>query len=60
MKIGFCGTMSVGKTTLVKSLELLPQFKDYHIGYMENGDEELKHCYPYEFKLDMDYERRKL
>ena len=31
MKIGFCGTMSVGKTTLVKSLELLPQFKDYHI-----------------------------
>ena len=29
MKIGFCGTMSVGKTTLVKALEELPQFKDY-------------------------------
>ena len=29
MKIGFCGTMSVGKTTLVKSLKELPEFKDY-------------------------------
>ena len=28
MKIGFCGTMSVGKTTLVKHLEI-PEFKDY-------------------------------
>jgi GTPase SAR1 family protein len=31
MKIGFCGTMSVGKTTLVKSLGELPEFKDYYI-----------------------------
>ena len=29
MKIGFCGTMSVGKTTLVNSLKDLPQFKGY-------------------------------
>ena len=29
MKIGFTGTMSVGKTTLVKALKLLPEFKDY-------------------------------
>tara|TARA_R100001015_G_C4505527_1_gene78769 strand:+ start:88 stop:627 length:540 start_codon:yes stop_codon:yes gene_type:complete len=29
MKIGFCGTMSVGKTTLVKALKKLPEFKDY-------------------------------
>ena len=29
MKIGLCGTMSVGKTTLVKALKELPQFKDY-------------------------------
>ena len=29
MKIGLCGTMSVGKTTLVKALKKLPQFKDY-------------------------------
>ena len=29
MKIGFCGTMSVGKTTLVNALAKLPEFKDY-------------------------------
>ena len=29
MKIGLCGTMSVGKTTLVNALQELPEFKDY-------------------------------
>ena len=29
MKIGFCGTMSVGKTTLVNNLKEFPEFKDY-------------------------------
>tara|TARA_Y100000592_G_scaffold11118_1_gene15816 strand:+ start:248 stop:787 length:540 start_codon:yes stop_codon:yes gene_type:complete len=29
MKIGFCGTMSVGKTTLVNALKDLPEFKEY-------------------------------
>jgi GTPase SAR1 family protein len=29
MKIGLCGTMSVGKTTLVNTLKELPEFKDY-------------------------------
>ena len=29
MKIGFCGTMSVGKTTLVKELKKISEFKDY-------------------------------
>jgi len=29
MKIGFCGTMSVGKTTLVNALAELPEFKNY-------------------------------
>ena len=29
MKIGFCGTMSVGKTTLGNALKELPEFKDY-------------------------------
>ena len=29
MKIGFCGTMSVGKTTLVNALTKIPEFKDY-------------------------------
>jgi nicotinamide riboside kinase len=30
MKIGFCGTMSVGKSTLVNALSELPQFEGYH------------------------------
>ena len=30
------------------------QFKDNYIRYKENGDEELKHCYPYQFILDQD------
>ena len=29
MKIGFCGTMFVGKTTLVNALKELDEFKDY-------------------------------
>ena len=29
MKIGLCGTMSVGKTTLVNSLKSVSEFKDY-------------------------------
>ena len=29
MKIGFCGTVSVGKTTLVNALKELTEFKDY-------------------------------
>jgi len=31
MKIGLAGTMSVGKTTLVKTLAELEQFKEYHV-----------------------------
>lgn len=30
MKIGLCGTTCVGKTTLVKELAKLPEFKDYY------------------------------
>jgi GTPase SAR1 family protein len=30
MKIGFTGTMSVGKSTLVNALKELPEFKDYY------------------------------
>ena len=30
MKIGLCGTMSVGKTTLVNALQELDYFKDYN------------------------------
>jgi nicotinamide riboside kinase len=31
MRIGFCGTQSIGKTSLVKALSELPQFSDYKI-----------------------------
>ena len=31
MKIGLCGTMSVGKTTLVKALSEVEQFKGLYI-----------------------------
>ena len=31
MKIGLTGTMSIGKTTLIKELSKLPQFKNYKI-----------------------------
>ena len=30
MKIGFCGTVSVGKTTLVNALKELPEFANYN------------------------------
>jgi len=30
-KIGFCGTVSTGKSTLVNELSKLPQFQNYHI-----------------------------
>ncbi len=30
MKIGLCGTMSVGKTTLVNALKQLPEFQHYN------------------------------
>ena len=30
MKIGLCGTQSVGKTTLVSALKQLPEFADYN------------------------------
>jgi len=30
MKIGLCGTMSVGKTTLVNALKQLPKFNNYN------------------------------
>jgi GTPase SAR1 family protein len=31
MRIGFTGTVSVGKTTLVNSLKELPEFHNYNI-----------------------------
>ena len=30
----------------------LGQFRDKHIAYQENGEQDLKHCYPYEYILE--------
>ena len=49
MKIGFCGTMSVGKTTLVNSLAKLPEFKDY-----TSRTERSKHLMNLGIPLNMD------
>ncbi len=35
MKIGFCGTVSVGKTTLVNSLKELPEFHNYNLVFYQ-------------------------
>ena len=49
MRIGFCGTMSVGKTTLVNALKELPEFKDYHF-----RTERSKHLMNLGIPLNMD------
>jgi broad specificity phosphatase PhoE len=37
---------------LVSHGSFIGQLKDNHIKYIENGEEELKHCYPYLIKLN--------
>tara|TARA_Y100001970_G_C14188801_1_gene834122 strand:+ start:204 stop:797 length:594 start_codon:yes stop_codon:yes gene_type:complete len=37
------------KIAIVGHSSYLGQYKDNKIGYIENGDKELKHCHPYEF-----------
>ena len=36
---------------LVSHASFIGQMKDNHIKYIENGEEELKHCYPYLIKI---------
>ena len=36
---------------IVSHSSFIGQLKDNKISYLENGDIELKHCYPYKFKL---------
>ena len=37
---------------LVSHASFIGQLKDKHIKYIENGEEELKHCYPYLIELN--------
>ena len=39
------------KIAIVGHGSYIGHFKDNKINYLENGDEELKHCFPYEYKL---------
>ena len=36
---------------IVSHSSYLGHYKDNKIGYIENGDQELKHCYPYEYEF---------
>ena len=36
---------------LISHASFVGQMKDKHIKYIENGEEELKHCYPYLIKI---------
>tara|TARA_B100001287_G_C22653526_1_gene516462 strand:+ start:522 stop:1127 length:606 start_codon:yes stop_codon:yes gene_type:complete len=55
--INYLKNRSEKNIAIVGHGSFIGQFKDKHIRYMENGDEELKHCYPYEFILKNDYKR---
>ena len=39
------------KIAFVNHSSFIGQMKDKHIKYLDNGEEELKHCFPYEFKI---------
>jgi len=39
------------KIAFVNHSSFIGQMKDNHIKYLDNGEEELKHCYPYEMNL---------
>ena len=39
------------KIAFVNHAAFIGQMKDKHIKYLDNGDNELKHCYPYKFEI---------
>lgn len=39
------------KIAIISHSSYLGQYKDNKICYIENGDKELKHCYPYEYEF---------
>ena len=55
--INFLKNRSEQNIAIISHSSFLGQFKDNHIGYKTNGDEDLKYCYPYEFILKNDYKR---
>ena len=41
------------RIAIVSHSSFLGQFKDKHIAYIENGDEEMLHCWPLEYELPL-------
>ena len=39
------------RIAIVNHSSFIGQFKDKEIKYLDNGQEELKHCFPYEIKI---------
>ena len=50
--ISYIQSCPENKIAIVSHGSYIGHFKDKKIRYLENGDEELKHCYPYEYILD--------
>ena len=44
-------TLPETKIAVVSHNGFIGQLKDKHISYMENGEQDLKHCEPYEYKM---------
>jgi broad specificity phosphatase PhoE len=44
-------TLPETKIAIVSHNGFIGQFKDNHIRYTENGEQDLKHCEPYEYRL---------
>ena len=44
-------TLPETKIAIVSHNGFIGQLKDRHISYMENGEQDLKHCEPYEYKM---------
>ena len=49
--IDYIHTRPETKIAIISHSSYLGQFKDKKIGYIENGDKELKHCFPYEYQI---------
>ena len=49
--LSFLHTRPENVIALVNHSSFIGQFKDKEIKYLDNGQEELKHCYPYEVEI---------
>ena len=57
LMIDYLRTREEKNIAIIGHSSYIGQFKDNHIGYLENGDSELKHCHPYQYELSPEYTR---